>query len=489
MKKSITIILAILTLCILLVILWFTTTQNKTKDTSAASSSPATESTLEAASIEVLSLEQANIDSIDVTADENTLTYIAGKENWSLKGYEDLSLDQSELNSKAGALIKITASRSISNANLAEYGLDHPAKTATYHLKDGSTKVLSVGNLSLDNSNVYIMLDSEPTTVYLTSSSLNEYMISDINAYRKKELENYESASIHDLTISGSAFDTLSLKLSKKQNDHYTSYDLSTDTLKDVTTNTNKVEELTKALPSFTVSHFVADHVTDLSAYGLDHPVLHLIINYYDPQAANASPNPSASDSPSPSASPNLDIIGQVDYIWGKTLDNGEIAFMKTGDTSVYSMDANFLEDLKKAATPFNLMDKFIAIPNIADVKSINIDFEGTKYELTCDDKNEKYQLDHQDVDQDNFKALYRNLIGITADIVLDEKNNITSPVITINYHLNDGSTVTGEFADSTNNQYYQSTLNNVLVGVTKTKLKAVKTALDDVKAGKILEK
>lgn len=493
MKKSLTIILAILTLGVLLVVLWFTSFQNK--DTTTKADSPETTSqtapaasadptSAEAETIPVLSIEQANIDSIDVTAGENSLTYVAGDENWTLKGYEDYALDQSGLNYKAKQLTNVTATRSIENASLAEYGLDQPAKVATYHLKDGSTKVLSLGNLSLDSASVYVMVEDQPTTVYVVPALLNNCMISDIDSYRNKELENYDSAAIHDLTITGSAFDNIEITLSATQNGYYTAYDLSTDDFKNVAANSNSFDDLKAALPSFKVGNFVADNVTDLSAYGLDQPVLHLIINYYDPNATTTAANAS----PATTEVPTYDIIGQVDYIWGNTLDNGEIAFMKTGDTSVYSMDASFLADLKEAAKPFKLTNKFIELANIANVSSVDITLEDSKYHLTVDKANENYTIDNQTVDKDNFKTLYQSLIGIRADIMLDEKSSETTPVATITYTMNDGSTKTATFFNSTNNQYYQTYLNDVmLVGVTKTQLNTLKTNLTDVKAGKTL--
>lgn len=477
MKKSLTIILAILVLAILLILLRFTSASNKAASTdeieASTLASPASTDATE--SIELLNLDQADIASIDIAADHSTLTFTPNGEDWAIKGYEDYSLDQASINYRVKQITRVTTSRSIENADLKEYGLDKPSKVVTYHMKDGSTKVLSLGNLSLDETNIYIMIDSQPTTVYFVTAILNNSIKGNIDDYRVTELDNYESASIYNLNISGSEFPNISLNYSEAQNGYFTVYNLSTDEFTNATAHFEGVEALTKAFPSFKAENFVADHVTDLSPYGLDQPILHLTASYYDPNATSSSSTP--------------EVIGQVDYIWGNTLDNGEIAFMKTGDSTVYSMDASFLDGLKEASKPFKLVDKYIAIPNISDVSSIEVDFQNTKYQMTVDDANKKYTLNEKEVDMDSFKALYRKLIAITADITLDEASSDIAPQITITYTLTDGTKQQAVFTNSNSNQYYQSSIyGTMLVGVTKTQLNNVKTALDTVTAGEKLE-
>jgi len=485
MKKSLTITLAVLTLGALSVALWYTTT-NKTEESASNTQETTAEadvtqtsditSSTETEAVSVLKLEPSNIASIEVTVGSNTLNYLYDGENWTLEGFEDYALDQSGLNYKSKVMLDIDATRSIKDANLAEYGLDAPSKKATYHLKDGSTVGISLGNLSLDQMSVYAMLDNDPTTVYVVNSMVYNCMIGDINSYRTKELENYESASIHDIIISGSEFDHITLALNPEQNGYSTTYNLSTDDFENVLANTYSTEQLKAALPKFTVNNFVADDVTDLSTYGLDNPRLHLTVNYYDP-------NSTTSDTPS--SDNTFNIIGQADYIWGNTLENGEIAFMKVGDSSVYSMDATFLTGLKETASPFFLVSKYIAMPNINKVTAIDVTFDDASYHMTVDEANQKYSLDDKEMEKDLFKKLYRNICGLTAEIELDEKSTDSTAVATITYTLSDGSTLSATLTPSTNNQYYQTYLNDVLlVGVTKTQLVNLKDTLKAAKAG-----
>lgn len=477
MKKSIKLILVVLLLGVLLLLLWFTSSNqskkvNTTEDTSTTALEE--EKNENDTSTTVLELNADEVQSIEIIQDGETLNYISNDKHWNLQGYEDLTLQQTGIDYNASVLLNVNATRTIKDAVCSEYGIDKPTKKAIYHLKDGSTTCLLVGTLSLDQSSVYVAIESDPSTVYLVPNTIYKCMVTDLDTYRNKTLENYDPTGIASLEISGSEFENISLKLSDEQNGYFKNYDLVTDTLTDVLANSNSVEKLTGALPSFTVSQFVADHVTDLSTYGLDQPILHIKASYYDP---NAQTDASATDDPDNKS--EINIIGEVDYIWGNTLDSGEIAFMKVGDSSVYSMDASFLNDLKQYAKPFYLVSKYLAMPNIKDVSTIDVTIEDMVFQLTMDEENKKYTLCGNDMEEQTFKKLYRHICSLSADIELKEKSTDTTPLFTITYYLLDGTKQTVTLIASTDSQYYECQLANALtVGVTKNKIEKLKETI-----------
>lgn len=158
---------------------------------------------------------------------------------------------------------------------------------------------------------------------------------------------------------------------------------------------------------------------------------------------------------------------------------------MKVGDTSVYSMDATFLTNLKECAKPFYLMSKYIAMPHINTVTAIDVTFDDASYHMTVDEANSKYTLANQDMDKTTFKKLYRNICGLIAEIELETENPNTTAVATITYTLSDGSTKTVALSPSTNDQYYQTYLNDaLLVGVTKAQVDTLKETLKAASAG-----
>lgn len=280
------------------------------------------------------------------------------------------------------------------------------------------------------------------------------------------------STSIAKLTLSGSEFPTMTLELDDEQNGIILAYELTTDVLNHVDVSSNSFDKLVNALPDFKVDSLVAEKVTDLSTYGLDQPKLHLVIDFYDsslPLEEGTTPN----------------ITSTFDFIWGNELENGKIAFMKTGENSVYSMDASFLPTLKEIATPFSLCSKFIQLPNITDVKAIDIAYTDATYHIDVDESHTSYALNHSTIEKDAFKALYRSVIGIYAELELDTQTKKTSPEVTITYTLLDGSTKIAAFIPSADSNYYQTILHgNMIVGCSKTQLETLRTTLDEALHG-----
>jgi len=471
MKKSVKLILAVLILVVLIVVLMFTNNKKSEEDPASSETNSSIESDSSIATSEdipVLNLTVDDITSVTVEVAGETLTYIPGEENWSIQSYEEYDVDQSSLNYKAKTLLTLSASRKLEATDLSEYGLDNPVKTATYALKDGSSIKLLIGNFTLDKGNLYAMLESDPSTVYMTPSIIYNCMESNISAFRSTELETPESESISRINISGTEFASMTIGISDKQNGIVTSYDLTTDTLDHIDVSNNSFDKLVNALPDFTVDSFVADDVTDLSAYGLDKPKLHLIIDFYDSSATLEEGEFPA-------------ITTTLDFIWGNELEDGKIAFMRTGENSVYAMDASFLTTFKEVATPFNLSSKFIELPNISDVKAIDIAYADATYHIDLDEASASYALNNKSIEKDAFKALYRSVIGIYAEIELEDKSEETTPEVTITYTMQDGSTRAAIFTKATSNQYYQTVLHgNMIVGCSKTQLSNLKQALDE---------
>ena len=284
--------------------------------------------------------------------------------------------------------------------------------------------------------------------------------------------EEAPSTSIARLTLSGSEFPTMTLGLAHEQNGIILSYDLTTDILDHVDVSSNSFDKLVNALPDFKVDRLIAEDVTDLSAYGLDQPKLHLIIDFYNanlPLEEGATPA----------------ITSTFDFIWGNELEDGKIAFMKTGEKGVYAMDASFLSDLKELATPFNLSSKFIQLPNIALVKTIDIAYTDATYHIDVDETHTTYALNNHSIEKDAFKALYRSVIGIYAEFELDTPSQESTPEVTITYTLVDGSTRVATFAAAADPNYYQTMLHgNMLVGCSKAQLDTLKATLEEALHG-----
>lgn len=282
------------------------------------------------------------------------------------------------------------------------------------------------------------------------------------------EAEKPETESMSNIKISGTDFKNIEIGMSKEQNGIITAYELTTDDFDHVSVSNNSFDKFINSLPDFKIQDLVAENVTDLSTYGLDKPSLHLVIDFYNPNAETA-------EGELPKTTSTLD------FIWGNLLENGKITFMRTGETTVYAMDSSFMETFKELATPFYLSSKYIELTNVADVKAVDINYSGQLYHLDIDEEKASYSINNNPLEKDAFKALYRSIIGIYAETELEKSGSEGTADITITYTLKDGTTTEAVFTQSADGLYYETLLNGKMpVGCTNAQLESLKSALDD---------
>ena len=422
MKKTRTLLmtLVIFLLLILALFLLRNNTQEATFTSEPVSTATATPT------IKVIDLKVDDVKEITVADATQSLTYIATNGSWRLDGHDEVPINTENLSYKCERILQVDASRTIENTNLQELGLNPPSQTATYILQNGQTIELLVGAKTPDAANTYVKLNTEGSPVYLISSLISNSFASNINELRDSKLAEYEATNVTGLTIQKQGAPELKLTLGSEQNSLMSSYVLNTDTLHDVAVDPTAYTSLIEQLPTLQANGFVADGVTDLSPYGLDNPQLHLIIDLTETDTTTQKT-----------------ATRTLNYIWGNLLENGQITFMKTGDTSVYSMDASFLDNLLQLADPYKLSYKWIALVNIDTVKTLYLHLPGGDYKLTLDNTKKVYTLNDKILEEKAFKNLYSTIIDIKADALVEDTQLPANqnPSIYFTYTLNDDTT------------------------------------------------
>ena len=439
MKKIHTLLLTLIILILLLITLSFIKI-GKQQVVTLADKTSSTDET-----IKVIDLTTNDIKEITITDSTESLTYIPKGEEWSIQGYDHLLLDFEKLNNTGKSLIHIEASRQINASTLKDFQLDEPSQTITYTLNDGKVIELLVGTKTPDATSCYVKINTPDSPIYLVSSLTSDSFTSHINDLRVTQLETYDATHVTGLTITGPGIDSMQIALAKEQASLMANYTLTTQTLNQVSVDSTAFNELVTHLPDIKISDFIADHVTDLSPYGLDHPILHLIKELTETDATTQKSS-----------------TRTLDYIWGNKLSNGKITFMKTGDQSVYAMDNSFLEPLLKDLDPFKLSSKWIGLMSIKNVKSIDLNLPSGNYRLAID--QDTYTINDKVVTEECFKKVYSALIDIKADHLVPE-GTITpqdTPQLYFIYNLKDGSTKSINFYQY-NDQFVLTTLNNVM--------------------------
>ncbi len=441
MKKIRTLVLTLVIFLLLIAALFFV----KSKKQEPASTSEPTSTA--AATIKVIDLKMDDIKEITVADATQSLTYIPEGGAWHLQGHEEVPINEENLNYKCERILQVEASRSVDQSNLQDFGLEKPVQTVTYTLKDGNILELLIGTRTQDTTNAYVKLNTQDSPIYLVSSLIINSFVSNINDLRDTKLEEYDTAQVTGLTVKGRDIDEMQISLATEQNSLMTNYVLTTPSLNQVAVDGSVFKESVQNLPALEAQDFIADGVTDLSPYGLDDPQLHLIINVTE------------TDNTTKESSTRT-----LDYIWGNELDDGKIAFMKTGDKSVYAMDSSFLSPLLESLDPFKLSYKWIALVGIDTVKAVDLHLPDGDYHFTLDQDNAAYTLNDKAIEESKFKDLYTALIDIKADTLVTDTSIPANdqPAIYFTYTFKDGSTKSVNFYSYTNHSLL-STLNDTM--------------------------
>ncbi len=95
--------------------------------------------------------------------------------NWYLDGYDKELISSANVSSVIDELIKISASREITEKSLADCGLEKPAIKANIVMNDGNEFSILLGSKSPDNMGMYIKLSTKDA-IYLLNNSLDEVL-------------------------------------------------------------------------------------------------------------------------------------------------------------------------------------------------------------------------------------------------------------------------------------------------------------------------
>lgn len=445
MKKSLKLFILLFILLALVLCSYFIKANKQTESTDESIPTP---------TLSIFEFDSSEVTHIAVSDGTSQISYSLNGEDWTVDEASHLELNQNTITSTCKQLLTLSPKQQIEVTDLKEFGLDQPSHVVTYTLKDGSTYELLVGDRTPDGSYYYAKSNVEGSNAYLIGQSYISKMGTDLNTYRNKTLESYDIAHITGMSIKGKNIEEITFKQEPAEGDaglYSGSFIFTTPTLENIRLSYNAQEELLSALPTFSVTEFIADEINDLSIYGLDEPSLDLTLDLTITETVEEQTKTTTDT---------------LHYLWGDSLENGNIYFMEAGGSSVYTMSSSFLDSLLELLDPFKLSEKWICLANIADVASITLDLNGSQYHFTIDEENKTYLINDKAIEEEAFKKVYSTLIGITADTDLPEVTlPNTEPIISYTFHLNDGSTLPIDYYTYDDQFYITKLHGNLVVG------------------------
>lgn len=337
----------------------------------------------------VFNKEEIEVES-EVTDEEgNKKTVTQKKEIWT---NEDFKVDESKINNIALSAEITTISRTIEEdpQNLAAYGLDNPI-IIDILMKDGTQHYIELGKETPTQDNYYVRRKGDKT-VYTISKyrgdifSYDKFDIMSKNLYEKEEPAPED---ITALTFTRNGEKVFESEYDASASQWYIRWPLN------VKIDSMEFPKFTQWLSGVRVSEYVAENPSDLSEYGLDKPsyVFDLVLDGKEY---------------------NIKLGKKTDTHYYARLNDGPMIF------TVSNSELNFVD-----LPLIQLIDRFIFIPNIADVEKLVIEMDGRVDTLLINankedkSKDEFYfngrKMETSD-EQSLFRGYYQGAIGLTAD-------------------------------------------------------------------------
>lgn len=363
------------------------------------------------------------VESVCVSNGTGTYTFKRNDNDvWTIAEHTDLLFENVSLESAVYGLSNLNALDEVElPKDLSDYGLDKPRVQFEVALKNGTVRKFALGKRVTGGTGDFFM-DVTNNKVYVVSVYLADTMTKGVNSYRKTKIVSMTSSELTKLAISN-ANGKVVMEMGES---HYSENLVFKMTYpKHMELDETIVTPILEKIQDITVIEYVEDKPADLSKYGLTNPKVTV-----EMATANKS------------------------YLlkFGKKTDKGTIYTMIDGMDFVFTY-SSALYDSCENVTAYNLMNKFVNIVNISEVKSISIEGKNKKHILEIEGGNTFY-VDGKSANAEAFRKTYQSVIGIKGSGLAE--NNIVSPAeYVVEFVYKNGETSKIIYASYNDMNYY----------------------------------
>ena len=366
--------------------------------------------------VSIFKTEKENISEISIDSINGKYVFYREGEEWKVKDNSSIKLNQSKVDTLAYDIATINAEQVVEEnpQDLAQYGLDSPTSTVEVKLTDGSIKKFFIGNKT-PTKTAYYFKDNDVNTVYTVYSGKGESLSSSLDSYRDKSMFSVNAEDITSFTIEGKNRQKLvvTAKGENKEGQIGTlsawnviePYNINGDN-----ENINKL--VLNKISQISAQDVVEDNPADLGKYGLDSPAYTVQFTHKDNQTVKLFIGNTEND---------------VTYV---RLDNNPAVF------SVSSSSLDF-KDVK----PFQLIEKYVLIPNIETVSKIVMNSKEGQItmEIIKNGDNYEYKVNDKTADESAFKKAYQEIIVLKVDGIAEQQAKADSE-LSYTFYFNNGN-------------------------------------------------
>jgi hypothetical protein len=214
----------------------------------------------------VLNITQDQINSFEYKNKKENIDaeFVQKGNNWFLEKPVSYKADNANVFSMLDGILTAKYDEKVENAKkLEDFGLKEPNFTLALKTKEGD-KLITIGDKSPTEANLYIMKDKDPN-IYLIQSSAYSNLDKKLLDLRDKSLMTVERDKLSTFQIKNG---TNNFVLKKDKTDWQI------EAPQKFKADSAKVDELLGKLENDKLSDFVNDQPTDLKQYGLDNPLI-----------------------------------------------------------------------------------------------------------------------------------------------------------------------------------------------------------------------
>jgi hypothetical protein len=477
-KNAITLGFLALALIVLIGIYFWYDNYQKSKENTADSDEEQT--------IDLAMVDTTQVDSIHYVKGDTDLTFILVNDVWVEQKDEERPINQEHITSILNAIKELKADRLImeSPEDLSDYGLEQPQAILTATMKDQSIVTVKIGDEATDSSGYYGLVN-ENSTVYLMPTELGAALqYNDLQMTALPETPSITAENITHIAIDNRTGEDYELLYSDEEKlDNTGSNMYAWQFIKPYgegyTADSTKVSELQAKYTTFSYLTCVDYKGEDPGKYGLEDPASSLLVGYFVSRT-EALPTPETDPDTGKEVTEKTynDPYEYKIYI-GNQDEEGNYYVRIEDSNAVYTMSSESVVSMLQIDA-FSLLNPYILLPSLDNVDKVTVQVGDTTYHMGIDHKSttSTYTFNGKDSDEDTFKTLYQQLIGITYDSAIpsDISAGNETPYVTLTYHIfgDNERTISASFLPYDDNFYIVKKNND-------TRFFADKRAVDDI--------
>lgn len=347
---------------------------------------------------------------------------------WAVDYPYPVTLNQARVDDIAYSFSRLFAERVVEEEpeDLDLYGLENPTATARAVLEDGSQPAFFLGDKTSVGDSYYLQVADSPV-VYTVWSTHGVNFLAALDDLRDRRLPRLNPEEVGYFRRNWPGGPEVEIRKTPEPVDgeEETEFRLGLWRMdapyaRPQWVEGNEFAQAIQGLSMLWIDDFVDDHPVDLSRYGLANPRGELLV---------------------------MGEENTLHLLFGKENEDGLVYFKTAGVDNVYAMNKSRLSIM--GIRPFALVEKFILLAFIDKVDKVIIDTGEEEYVLTIeralkaktkktdDEVTAVYRINRRELEEDVFKKLYQEIIGLRVDTENNRRIVTGEPEVEISFVFN----------------------------------------------------